>query len=198
MSGTIATCTCKWSTSRTTIPIGMFRWCSWMLWIAIASSSFTFIVGRDGRLQHSTMCCPSKVCDESRWTKCMRVWCQFGTATVHTGNEHLTLIFFFLFLTHTHTLSLFYGVGVAKKNNQLTSFVWILCRVFLFFVWFFNFNTTQISRLIQFRLYYKCTSNLWRWKRKEKNRKSGNHTHRIRVHVNTLCTLKLTFKAKAH
>lgn len=87
MSRTIETSTCKWTTCRSTIPIGMFGRCSWMLWTFTASSSFTFIVRRDGRLQHTTMCGPSKIRDESCRTKRMRMWCQFGTATIHTGND---------------------------------------------------------------------------------------------------------------
>lgn len=95
MPGTVETGSCKWTTCWSPISIGMFGWCSRMLWTIVASSSFTFIVRRDGRLQHTTMCCSSTIRDESRRTKRMRMWCQFGTTSIHTGNDLIFTLYAF-------------------------------------------------------------------------------------------------------
>lgn len=95
MPRTVETGSCKWTTCWSPISIGMFGWCSRMLWTIVASSSFTFIVRRDGRLQHTTMCCSSTIRDESRRTKRMRMWCQFGTTSIHTGNDLIFTLYAF-------------------------------------------------------------------------------------------------------
>lgn len=90
----------------------------------------------------------------------MRMWCQFGAATVHTGNAiSLDLYIFstrgFLPSACVSTISVYDAGGLAKIAIGPCSHLAVVCMVAFDFLasLFFVFNTIQISRLIQFLLH---------------------------------------------
>lgn len=117
MSRTIAKSISQWTIGRTPISIRLFRWCSRMFWTFIASRSFTFIIGWNGRLQHATMCGSSTICDASRWAKCLRMWSQFWATAIHTGMEVFGL--FFCLFNSLPIFAYFAYFGFWCSSNEL-------------------------------------------------------------------------------